>query len=196
MIAALVLAAGGSRRLGRPKQLEPWGGTTLLAHVLDRVETFAIDEIWVVVGAEADRVVGEIGDRPVGIVQNPSWEDGQASSLRAGLGALTERSGADAAIVFLGDQPAIRADVVVDLIERHRRSGRMAVVPKYRYSWGNPVLLDRALWPRLMSLDGDEGAQRLLKAHPEWVEEVWVDSLPPRDVDTASDVEELRPRRT
>lgn len=71
----------------------------------------------------------------------------------------------------------------------------MAIVPKYRYSWGNPVLIDRALWPRLMSLAGDQGARRLLEAHPEWVDEVWLESLPPRDVDTAADVEELRPRR-
>ena len=87
-------------------------------------------------------------------------------------------------------------DVVTALIEKHRRSRAMAIVPKYRYSRGNPALIDRALWPRLMSLEGDEGAQRLLQAHSEWVEEVWFDSLPPRDIDTQADVEELRPRRT
>jgi len=196
MIAALILAAGGSRRLGRPKQLEPWGSTTLLGHVIDLVESFPVDETWVVVGADLDRVVNEIGPRPVGIIQNPDWETGLASSLRVGLDALTQLSKADGVLVFLGDQPSVRADVVTALIEKHRRSSAMAIVPKYRYSLGNPVLLDRALWPRLMSLEGDEGAQRLLQAHSEWVEEVWFDSLPPRDIDTQADVEELRPRRT
>ena len=196
MIAALILAAGGSRRLGRPKQLEPWGSTTLLSHIIDLVETFPVDETWVVVGAELDRVVNEIGARPVGIVQNPDWESGLASSLRVGLDALTRLSKADGVLVFLGDQPAVRADVVTALIEKHKRSTAMAIVPKYRYSRGNPVLIDRRLWPRLMSLEGDEGAQRLLQAHSEWVEEVWFDSLPPRDIDTQADVEELRPRRT
>ncbi|MDH3248943.1 MAG: nucleotidyltransferase family protein [Acidimicrobiia bacterium] len=196
MIAALVLAAGGSRRLGRPKQLEPWGSTTLLGHVIDLVESCPVDETWVVVGSDLDRVVNEIGSRPVGIIQNPDWETGLASSLRVGLDALTQLSKADGALVFLGDQPAVRADVVTALIEKHRRSSAMAIVPKYRYSRGNPVLIDRALWPRLMSLEGDEGAQRLLQAHSEWVEEVWFDSLPPRDIDTQADVEELRPRRT
>lgn len=195
MIAALILAAGGSRRLGRPKQLEPWGSTTLLGHVIDLVESFPVDETWVVVGADLDRVVNEIGSRPVGIVQNPDWETGLASSLRVGLDALTRLSKADGALVFLGDQPAVRPDVVTALIEKHRRATAMAIVPKYRYSRGNPVLIDRALWPRLMSLEGDEGAQRLLQAHSEWVEEVWFDSLPPRDIDTQADVEELRPRR-
>ena len=195
MIAALVLAAGASRRLGRPKQLEPWGRTTLLGHVLDQVEEFPVDETWVVIGANAEGVLDEIGDRTVGVVENPEWEEGLASSLRVGLDAVARSSRADAVLIVLGDQPAVRRDVVIELIERHRRTNRMAVVPKYRYTWGNPVLVDRALWPRLMSLDGDEGAQRLLKAHPEWVDEVWVDSLPPRDVDTPADVEELRPRR-
>ncbi len=196
MIAALILAAGGSRRLGRSKQLEPWGSTTLLGHVIDLVETFPVDETWVVVGADLDRVVNEIGARQVGIIQNPDWESGLASSLRVGLDALTQLSKADGALVFLGDQPAVRADVVTALIEKHRRSSAMAIVPKYRYTRGNPVLIDRALWPRLMSLEGDEGAQRLLQAHSEWVEEVWFDSLSPRDIDTQADVEELRPRRT
>ena len=195
MIAALILAAGGSRRLGRPKQLEPWGSTTLLGHVIDLVESFPVDETWVVVGADLDRIVNEIGPRPVGIIQNPDWETGLASSLRVGLDALTRLSKADGALVFLGDQPVVRADVVTALIEKHRRSKAMAIVPKYRYSQGNPVLIDRALWPRLMSLEGDQGAQRLLQAHSEWVEEVWFDSLPPRDIDTQADVEELRPRR-
>ena len=195
MIAALILAAGGSRRLGRPKQLEPWGSTTLLGHVIDLVESFPVDETWVVVGADLDRVVNEIGPRPVGIIQTPDWETGLASSLRVGLDALTQLSKADGALVFLGDQPVVRADVVTALIEKHRRSKAMAIVPKYRYSQGNPVLIDRALWPRLMSLEGDQGAQRLLQAHSEWVEEVWFDSLPPRDIDTQADVEELRPRR-
>jgi molybdenum cofactor cytidylyltransferase len=192
MIAALILAAGGSRRLGRSKQLEPWGSTTLLGHVIDLVESFPVDETWVVVGADLDRVVNEIGPRPVGIIQNPAWESGLSSSLRVGLDALTRLSKADAALVLLGDQPSVRADVVTALIERHRRSRALAIVPKYRYSMGNPVLLGRSL----MSLEGDEGAMRLLQAHSEWVEEVWVDSLPPRDIDTQADVEELRPRRT
>lgn len=195
MIAALVLAAGGSKRLGRPKQLEPWGSTTLLGHVLDRVRSFPIPEAWVVLGADLEKVLDEVDLSGFGVVENPEWEEGLASSLRVGLDALTRLSRADAAMIVLGDQPDVSKDVVVSLIEHHRRSRAMAVVPKYRYTMGNPVIVDRTLWPRLMSLEGDEGAKRLLVAHPEWVEEVWFEKLLPRDVDTAADVEELRPRR-
>ena len=84
---------------------------------------------------------------------------------------------------------------VTRLLEAVSRSRAPVIIPKYRYTWGNPVVIDRSLWPRLMSLSGDEGAQRLFQAHPEWVEEVWVEQLPPRDVDTEADVAELRPRQ-
>ena len=193
-IAALVLAAGGSRRLGRPKQLEPWGRTTLLGHVLDRVRRFPVDEIWIVLGADVDRVLEQVDLNDVGVVENPEWKEGIASSLRAGLDALTRLSKADAVLVVIGDQPDIEPAVVERLVAEYRKRHPQVVIPKYRYAWGNPVLVDRSLWPRLMSLEGDEGARKLFQAHPEWVREVWFETLPPRDVDTEADVEELRPR--
>jgi molybdenum cofactor cytidylyltransferase len=196
VIAALVLAAGGSSRLGRPKQLEQWGSGTLLGHVLERVRRFPVDETWVVLGAGADTVMETVDLSDFGIVENPEWEEGLAASLRVGLDALTRLSKAEAAFIVLGDQPDIPDDVAEKLAEAWKVSKHLAVVPKYRYTWGNPVLVSRDLWPRLMSLEGDEGARRLLQAHPEWVEEVWIESLPPRDVDTQRDVEEMRPRRS
>jgi molybdenum cofactor cytidylyltransferase len=196
MIAGLILAAGGSRRLGRPKQLEPWGkGATLLGTVMENTRQFGLDELWVVVGAEAEQVMELVDLSDCGLVENPEWEEGLASSLRVGLDALTRMSKADAALIIMGDQPGVDPEVVAALVVRKKRSKMPAIVPKYRYAWGNPVLVDRSLWPRIISLSGDVGAKRLLQAHPEWVEEVWVESLPPRDVDTVSDVEELRPRR-
>lgn len=195
MIAALVLAAGGSRRLGRPKQLEPWGGTTLLGHVVERTRRFPVDEVWIVLGADSDRIMQEVDLSGCGVIENPEWEEGIAASLRVGLDALTRLSKAEEAMLLLGDQPEVSEEVVTALVERARRSRRPAIVPKYRYTLGNPVIVRRSLWPRLISLEGDEGARRLFLAHPEWVDEVWVERLPPRDVDTVADIEELRPRR-
>lgn len=194
MIAAVVLAAGGSRRLGRPKQLEAWGSSTLLDHVLDQVRRFPVDEIWVVLGAGLEEVRAGVDLTDFGIVENPEWEDGLATSLRVGLDAVTRLSKAEAAFIVLGDQPDIPEEIPAKLVEAWRKSKALAVVPKYRYTAGNPVLVARELWPRLMSLTGDEGARRLLQAHPEWVEEVWVESLPPRDIDTQRDLDDLRPR--
>ncbi|CAN5829232.1 nucleotidyltransferase family protein [soil metagenome] len=193
-LAAIILAAGGSSRLGRLKQLEPWGDTSLLGRVVAAARTYPVDEIWVVLGSGFEEILERVDLEGCGVVENPEWEEGIASSLRAGLDALTQLSRAEAALIVIGDQPDVDAEVVSTLVESFHRSGAPVAVPKYRYTWGNPVVVDRSLWPRLMSLEGDEGAQRLFQAHPEWVEEVWFEQRPPRDVDTESDVAELRPR--
>lgn len=192
--AAIVLAAGGSRRLGRPKQIEPWGDTNLLGHVVRRTALFPVEEVWVVLGHEAERVLEETDVGGAFVIENPEWEEGIASSLRVGLDALTRLSRCDSALIVVGDQPEVSPDVVETLLDSHRRSGKPVTIPKYRYSRGNPVLVDRTLWPRLMSLEGDDGARHLLQAHPEWVNEVWFSESPPRDVDTEGDIADLRPR--
>lgn len=194
-IAALVLAAGSSSRFGSPKQLTEWAGSTLLGHVLGRVETWPVDERWVVLGAAADEILDQVPLDGWDVVINDDFAEGLASSLRVGLDALSLHSKADAVFIALGDQPTIETHVVEELAASHARAGRVVSVPKYRYSWGNPVLVDRSLWPRLMSLEGDSGAKKLFQAHPEWVNEVWFSELPPRDVDSPADADELRPRR-
>ena len=195
MIAALVLAAGGSARLGTPKQLLPWGDTTLLGHVLDQVKELSFDQIFVVIGASGDEILERVDLEAAIVVENPEWEEGMASSLRVGLDAVMRLSRAEAVAIFLGDQPDISDEVVAGLLDARRSTKRQAIVPKFRYVWGNPVVVERSLWPRLMSLNGDEGAKRLLQAHPEWVHEVWFEQRPPRDVDTRADFDDLRPRQ-
>lgn len=192
--AAVVLAAGGSRRLGRTKQVEPWGDSTLLGHVVARTFEFPVDEVWVVLGHDVERILDETNLGEAYVVENLEWEEGIASSLRVGLDALTRLSRCDRALIVIGDQPEVPVALVTELAASHQRAGKPVTLPKYRYSWGNPVLVDRSLWPRLMSLEGDEGAKRLWQAHPEWVNEVWVSETAPRDVDTEADVVELRPR--
>jgi molybdenum cofactor cytidylyltransferase len=192
--AAIILAAGESRRLGRPKQLEPWGDKNLLSHVVARTREFPVDEVWVVLGYDTERILSETELGDAGVIENPEWEEGIASSIRVGLDALTRLSRCDRALIVLGDQPSVDNEVVEELMSSHARAGHPVSVPKYRYSWGNPVLVDRSIWPRLMSLEGDEGAQRLWQAHPEWVNEVWFSDLGPRDVDTETDVVDLRPK--
>ncbi len=194
-MAALILAAGGSTRLGEPKQLVDWGGQPLLRHVLDAVEEWPVGTVAVVLGAHAEDILDRIEFGSATVILNLEWEEGLASSLRVGLDALAREPRLDAAVIGLADQPVIEPSVVPRLVEAYRRRRPKAVVPKYRYTRGNPVLVDRMLWPRLMSLTGDAGARGLLQAHPEWVEEVRFDALPPRDIDTRADFEELRPRR-
>lgn len=194
--AAVVLAAGGSKRLGRTKQLEPWGETTLLSQVVARTREFPVDEVWVVLGHDAERILEETDLGDAYVVENLEWEEGIASSLRVVLDALTRLSRAEQVLIVIGDQPDVPVETVETLMDSHAKEGRPVTLPKYRYNWGNPVLVDRSLWPRLMSLEGDEGAKRLWLAHPEWVNEVWFADTGPRDVDTEADVAELRPRHS
>ena len=192
--AALILAAGSSSRLGQSKQLLDWGGRPLLEVVVKRCQSWDVDEVWVVLGHEADASLDGCDLNGTSVVINDGFEEGIASSLRVGLDSLTRHSKADAALVVMGDQPAIDATVIPKLKQAAKVSRSMAVIPKYRYIRSNPVLVTRDLWPRLMSLAGDQGAQKLLDAHPEWVEEVWLEALPPRDIDTRADVDEMQPR--
>lgn len=193
--AVLLLAAGSSRRFGSPKQLIEWSGTSLLGFVVDRIGSWPVDERWLVLGASADEILDAVDMPGWDVVINDDHDEGLASSLRVGLDALSIHSKAEAAFIALGDQPSIDTAVVEALLESHQSERRPVSVPKYRYSWGNPVLVDRALWPRLMSLEGDTGAKKLFQAHPEWVNEVWFSELPPRDIDSPADADELRPRR-
>ncbi len=194
MIANLVLAAGGSSRLGRPKQLEPWGDITLLGTVLRRALTLGSQETWVVLGAAYEKILDSVDFSPCHVVVNEEWQEGMASSLRVGLDALERGSRASAALILLGDQPGVSKETVTRIKEAYRPGITPVVVPRYRYTVSNPVLVERSMWRRLMMLQGDRGAMQLFKAHPEWVTEAWVPDLPPEDVDDQQDVERLKPR--
>ena len=193
--AALILAAGESKRFGGPKQLADWGGRPLLEHVVDQVGGWPqVDDIYAVLGANAGRIMERV-DLPGAavVVENHEWREGIASSLRAGLDALMGDGEAEAALVVLADQPMVPAAAVERLFEARRRSGRPVILPLYRFRRGHPVLLDRWLWPRLIAgLEGDQGARNLFLSRPEWVEEVLFGEDAPQDIDTPEDLARLR----
>jgi molybdenum cofactor cytidylyltransferase len=191
---AIILAAGPSSRLGKPKQLLPWGGPTLLEKVVAQTLAWPVDSLWVVLGSGFEDILRSIDFGDAGVVENPEWEEGMASSLRVGLDVASRDPSTEAVFIVMGDQPGIDPAVVEALLEHQRTSDALAIVPKYRYVRGHPVLIARALWSRLMSLEGDQGGRDLLQAHPEWVEEVIFEQLAPRDVDTSDDVKDLQPR--
>jgi molybdenum cofactor cytidylyltransferase len=189
MLAAVILAAGSSTRLGRPKQLLDFRGRPLVQHAID---TAAVcDEVVVVLGHAAEEVQAAITLPSTGhIVHNPEHASGQASSLRAGLEALTEDVGA--ALVLLGDQPGVSAEAVKRVIDVYEQTGGPVVQARYGDAPGHPVLFDRSVWAQLTTIEGDRGARDLLRAHPEWVVPVRLGAEPPPDVDTWADYERLQ----
>ncbi len=188
-VSALVLAAGASERFGGVKTLARLGGRPVLQHVLDTVAAIGFGDVVVVLGDAPAQIEAAIGWRGERRVCNPDPGAGLSSSLRVGMAALAE--GTEAALVLLGDQPLVRADVIEALLGALRDGGRPVVVPRYAGGGGaNPVLIARAAWPLALGATGDRGLGPVLRVHPELVHEVAVLGANP-DVDTRGDLAAL-----
>lgn len=182
-IAGLILAAGMSRRLGRPKQLLLIDGKPLLAHVVERALGSRLDAVTVVVGHEAEAVRAAISPYDVAVCVNPHYAEGQSTSLVAGVNALPAH--ADAAVVMLADQPGIRVASIDALIEMRRATRAPIVMTTYGDTRGHPVLFGRETFEALREISGDKGARDVIRSYGDQV--ALVDDgrpAPPADVDT------------
>lgn len=185
-IAGVVLAAGISRRFGRPKQLARLGDRTMIERIVDIALASAVDEVAVVLGAHADDARTALGEREVRIVVNERYEEGQGTSLAAGIRALP--GDVDAAVILLGDQPGVDPRVIDRVMTARRTSGASIVMAEYGLERGHPVLFGREHFPALVALDGDHGGREVIRQHTDDVAVVPADreSLPP-DIDTEDD---------
>lgn len=184
----VLLAAGGSTRMGRPKQLLPLEGKPLIVRAAEAALASPAWPIVVVLGAQADAIRLALARLPVLIAENPTWAEGMASSLRAGLGVLDAFSTqVDAALFALCDQPAFSADTIRQLIAAQRDTGRSIVAARYGGHLGAPALFVRSHFHALTTLTGDQGARQLLvNAPPETVAVVELPELAV-DLDTPAD---------
>lgn len=190
-VAGVLLAAGRSARLGRPKQLLDLGGRPLLRRTLDQALASLLDPVIVVLGHEAAAILMALGDHSALVVVNERFADGQATSLAAGIAALPD--GLDAAMVLLGDQPGVGPDVIDAVVAAWRESRPPIAMPEYGGTLGNPVLFRSDLFPALLALRGDEGARSLVRARQPEVLMVPVPyPSPPPDVDTDADYSALQ----
>jgi molybdenum cofactor cytidylyltransferase len=177
--------------MGKLKQLLPIDGQPMVRRVTAAVCAAGLAQVVVVTGAQADAVERALSGLPVDIVVNKAWAEGLSTSLRAGLLALNPES--KAAIIVLADQPALTPDLIRVLVDRYRASGAPIVAPAFRGQRGNPVLFDRAFFPKLLAVEGDQGGRELLDRHREQIE--WVEVKDPAilaDVDTRQDYERMR----
>jgi len=173
MISAILLAAGESNRMGRPKQLMPLGQSTIVAATIDNLLNSAVGEIIVVLGYKGEEIRKAIASRPVKIAMNPDYQEGMSTSVIAGLRQIDQR--AKAVLIALGDQPFVDTQTINVLLEAFVASSRGIIIPTYRGRRGNPAIFDIKYEGELLNLKGDVGGRETVKRHPDDVLEVAVD---------------------
>lgn len=186
-VVGLVLAAGGSRRLGHPKQLLPFRGRTLLDSVLDTARSCGFDQVVVTLGGASDEVRAAVDLRGCDVVDNPGFGAGCSSSIGAALPTL--RPSVGVLVLLLGDQPSVSVDAVQRLLAG-RGSAPLAVC-RYADGRGHPFAFGREMFPQLAALHGDKAVWRLLDQHAAAVTEVAVPGPLPLDVNTTEDYHHL-----
>jgi CTP:molybdopterin cytidylyltransferase MocA len=189
-VLGVVLAAGGSTRMGRPKQLAELDGRPLLAHVLRALDNAPVDRVVVALGGAAGEVLEHVD---LGRAE-PLVVEGWAAGMGHVLASTLAQAGDDwaAVVVLLGDQPLVPAGAVTRVVEAWRAGAGPVVTATYGGRPGHPRLFDRRLLPDLLRLTGDTGARDLLAAHPDRVHRVEVGDLgSDADVDVEADLERV-----
>lgn len=170
MIEAIVLAAGASTRMGQQKLMLPFGGSTVVKHILGQLTQSTVDDIVVLTGHDPDCVQG----LDVKTVHNAQYTDGMLSSIRVGLQAISES--AEGAMIVLGDQPLIQTSTIDAVAEAFRASPDAITVPVYKERRGHPVVIPIRFIPEILTQYDEVGLRGLLRAHPESVSEIPVSS--------------------
>lgn len=165
MIVAIVLSAGESSRMGRPKALLTIDGETFIERIVGALKESGIERIVVVLGFNADEMRRRIEHLPVEILVNQDYHRGQLSSLQTALRCLDGDKDCQAVLVHLVDHPYVNGAVVRQMMARYEESKNCIVIPKYRGKRGHPVLFDRSLFPELLAAPVDQGAKAVVNAH-------------------------------
>lgn len=187
-VYALILAAGGSTRMGRPKQLLRWQGRTLLDQAIDSACQILPGRVIVVLGAHAGLIREAINLDSVKMVRNPDWENGIASSIRLGIDTLPASS--EAVLIMLCDQPLVDSAHLKALLSSWQSEPGRIVASQYSLSCGVPALFPAAYFERLRSLTGDKGAKPLLAEFDPRVLKIPF-AAAALDIDTPDDFEQL-----
>jgi molybdenum cofactor cytidylyltransferase len=189
-ISGLVLGAGASTRLGQPKQLLPFRGTTILGWVVAQAQrAAALDELIVVLGRAAPEIRASVDLGTARVVENPVFGEGCASSYRAGIAALDAQS--NAIMIILGDQPGIAPRVIDHVADEWRRGDAQIAVSSYRGVKAHPMIFARALFDQLVALHGDKAAWKLVDARPDLTQLIDLDLPVPEDINTLEDFARL-----
>jgi molybdenum cofactor cytidylyltransferase len=189
--AILIIAAGQSKRLGSPKQLLSFEGETLINRQI-RIITSAVDvPVFVVLGAHAESIEAQLKDHEVTVVINDQWQEGMASSIRFGISSILKNDSLiDGIMIVVCDQPYLEASLVQSMIRLQRESLKSIVACSYEGIVGTPVLFHKNMFEKLLALEGDTGARKIIKNNPD---EVAILSFEKGivDIDTIEDYQKL-----
>jgi molybdenum cofactor cytidylyltransferase len=190
-VAGIILAAGGSNRYGKLKQVLPWRGEPLVRRAARLALEAGLSPVVVVTGYRTNEVVGSLESLAVKTVYNPRWEAGQSTSVAAGIRALPVETGAAAFILV--DQPRMTTGLLTALVDLHARTAAPIAAPRVAGQRANPVLFDRVLFPPLLALEGDVGGRVFFSPgssyQPAWLD--WNDVGLLMDIDTPEDYQKL-----
>jgi molybdenum cofactor cytidylyltransferase len=193
MIAAVVLAAGLSRRMGRPKMTLPWGGRTVIGQVVQVLDQAGVDEIVVVTGGAHEQVESALTGLPARISFNPRFtEDEMVFSLKTGLSELGTHI--EAALIALGDQPQVQPQVVKSILETFKQTTAPLIIPSYHLRRGHPWLVARPLWSSVLDLEPGKTMRDVINQHADQIYYLNVETPSVlRDLDTPEDYRRERP---
>lgn len=189
MIWAMILAAGESKRMGKPKLLLHFRGKTIIETILGQVIQSRVEKILVVLGSNREKIERKIKNLPLKITVNPDFREGMLSSVQLGFQALPKN--ARAVLVILGDQPAISSAIIDEVIDAYKRTGKGIVLPVYKKERGHPVIIDMKYRGEVGKLSPDVGLRGVVYSHPEDILEVEVDTPSIlKDIDDMEDYKE------
>ena len=170
-LAAVILSGGESKRMGAPKALIPYRGTTFVEHLIEITRHARVGVTRIVVGAHADQIRAHLRKHASEIVVNSQWEEGQLSSIQAGIRSLSECE-TDGMLLCPVDHPIVSATIVARLIEEFDSSARPIALPTYRGKRGHPLIFRASLYPELLAADAGIGARQVVWAHADQICEV------------------------
>ena len=191
LVAAIILAAGASTRMGRPKLLLTHHGVPLVRRAVEAAVGGGCTDAVVVLGASHEQYRPLLQGTPARLLHNPEFSQGMSSSIRVGIEALAENT--RAAIIMLADQPFIDRGVIERLITTYVTSKARIVACAYDGVHGAPVLFDRALFLELLLLEGDQGARQVMTIYPRHVTAIEISPDAATDIDTPEDARRLLP---
>lgn len=186
----ILLAAGSSSRLGRPKQLIHYQGKKIIQHSIEAAQHSAADDLVVVLGSNPELIQTGIESKEVPVLVHAHWEEGMSSSMQCGLRYLLESSQVEQVILMLCDQPHVTKELLDQLINLKKASGKGIVASSYAGTLGVPALFDQFYFPELLALKGTEGAKKVILNHQ--ADTFLIDfPLGAIDLDTEEDVQKF-----